>query len=272
MYPSIRSSSNGSRSAAVRPEHPYGRSIIEGTPHTLIISDLHLQVGRPDITEQFFEFLAGPARGCRRLLILGDLFESWVGDDAVGRFELEVAERLNALARSGVTIEFLAGNRDFLLGDDYCRRAGMQRLEEPVHIHLAGRPTLLMHGDTLCTDDHAYQRLRRRVRDPSWQQRMLKRPVALRRLLAKLLRLASRIRTKGAAPHIMDVNAEAVRRTMIEAQTDYLIHGHTHRPAVHAERLEAGTGTRFVLGDWFDQGSVIEVDDHEIRLKTLRRS
>jgi UDP-2,3-diacylglucosamine hydrolase len=230
-----------------------------------------LQVGRPDISRQFFEFLDGPARVGQRLLILGDLFESWIGDDAIGDFEREVAARLKAVSESGVAIDFLSGNRDFLVGEDYCRRAGMTLLQEPVRMDLGGHSVLLMHGDTLCTDDLAYQRFRKRVRDPAWQERMLRRPAGLRRLLARLLRLASFLRTRGAAPEIMDVNPDTVRSVIEEAGVDYLIHGHTHRPAVHELRIGSRPVRRLVLGDWFDQGSVIEVDDETIRLARLPR-
>nr|WP_206212168.1 UDP-2,3-diacylglucosamine diphosphatase [Wenzhouxiangella sp. XN79A] len=237
----------------------------------MLISDLHLQAGRPDITRQFFEFLAGPARRARRLLILGDLFETWVGDDAVGPFEREVADRLAATAALGVEIIFIAGNRDFLLGDEYCRLAGMRRAEEPLHLDLGGEPVLLLHGDVLCTDDTAYQRFRARVRDPGWQRRMLARPRWQRLGLARLLRLASRLRTRSAPERIMDVNPDEVRATLQREQVGCMIHGHTHRPAVHADRIDDRPVRRFVLGDWFDQGSVIEADDSHIRLITLPR-
>lgn len=182
-----------------------------------------------------------------------------------------MATRLNDVSESGVAIDFLPGNRDFLLGEEYCRRAGMRLLEEPVRMVLGGESVLLMHGDTLCTDDLAYQRFRKRVRDPAWQQRMLRRPAGLRRFLARLLRLASHLRTRGAAPEIMDVNPDTVRAVIEEAGVDCLIHGHTHRPAVHELRIGSGSVRRIVLGDWFDQGSVIEVDDESIRLVHLPR-
>ena len=235
------------------------------------MSDLHLQAGRPDITRQFFEFLGGPARRARRLLILGDLFETWVGDDAIGSFECEVAEHLRAAADDGIEIGFLVGNRDFLLGPAYCTRAGMHYLEEPVRLSLGGEAAVLMHGDVLCTDDRTYQRFRARVRDPAWQRKMLARPRWVRRGLARLLRWASRVRTRNAPPQIMDVNPDAVRAVFEREGTTCLIHGHTHRPDVHVDTINGTPVRRIVLGDWFDQGSVIRADDRSIRLHSLPR-
>ncbi len=236
------------------------------------MSDLHLQAGRPDITRQFHEFLGGPARRARRLLILGDLFETWVGDDAIGDFERGVADHLRAAADDGLEIGILVGNRDFLLGECFCRRAGMRLLEEPVRLTLGGESVILLHGDVLCTDDRAYQRFRKRVRDPEWQRRMLARPRWFRRGLARLLRLASRLRTRNARPEIMDVNPDAVRALFDREGATCLIHGHTHRPDVHEATLNGTRVRRIVLGDWFDQGSVIETDDRSIRLRSLPRA
>ena len=241
-------------------------------PQTLIISDLHLQVGRPDITRQFLAFLAGPGRQTANLVILGDLFEQWVGDDAIGPFESEIADAIAAVSSSGVCVEFIAGNRDFLLGDGYCERAGMFRREEPVRKTLAGQDAVLLHGDALCTDDLAYQRFRARVRDPHWQARMLGKPRWWRRTLARALRVASRFRTRRAAPEIMDVNDQAVQNCFEEMGVELMVHGHTHRPHVHKVELPMGkTGVRYVLGDWFDQGSVIEVFEDRLVLSSLPR-
>ncbi|MBY6203370.1 UDP-2,3-diacylglucosamine diphosphatase [Halomonas denitrificans] len=241
------------------------------SPHTLIISDLHLQVGRPDITEQFLDFLRRRARFAQRLLILGDLFEVWVGDDAAGPFEQRIASALADTAAAGVDIGFLAGNRDFLLGDDYCRSAGMARLVEPVRIELAGASCLLLHGDVLCTDDTAYQRFRARVRDPEWQRRQLARPAWLRRGLARTYRWVSGLKTRRADPAIMDVNDRAVIDLFERSGVDRIIHGHTHRPGVHDARIGGRHVQRMVLGDWFDHGSVIEVTNGSIELVEMPR-
>lgn len=246
------------------------------SPDTLIISDLHLQADRPDITEQFLDFLGHRARRARRLLILGDLFEVWVGDDAAGEFEHRIASALADTATAGVEIAFLAGNRDFLLGDDYCRIAGMTRLEEPVRLDLAGSSCLLLHGDTLCTDDIDYQRFRARVRDPAWQRRQLARPAWLRRALARVYRWVSQRRTRRAKPEIMDVNEGAVLELFERTGVDRIIHGHTHRPGVHRYRIDDGDNTRrverMVLGDWFDHGSVIEIAAGSIELVEMPRA
>lgn len=182
-----------------------------------------------------------------------------------------MADRLRAAAEDGVEIGFLVGNRDFLLGDAYCRRAGMRYLEEPVRLSLGGEPVVLLHGDVLCTDDRAYQRFRKRVRDPEWQRRMLARPRWFRRGLARLFRSASRLRTRNARPEIMDVNQDAVRALFESEDAACLIHGHTHRPGVHEGTVDGKQVRRIVLGDWFDQGSVIETDDRSIRLRSLPR-
>src|SRR5690606_10371065 len=159
---------------------------------TLFISDLHLDPSRPGITRLLGEFLDGQARGADALYILGDLFETWVGDDDPSETGAFVANRLKALADSGVPVSFMHGNRDFLLGEDYARRAGMALLADPARIELAGGPVLLMHGDTLCTDDVAYQQFRAQTRDPAWQARFLSQPLAARLAFARQAREASR--------------------------------------------------------------------------------
>lgn len=238
---------------------------------TLLISDLHLEPGRPDITRQFLEFLQGPALRARSLWILGDLFEVWLGDDAGGRLGDEIASAIRDLSASGIPVYFLAGNRDFLVGDAWCRRAGIRRQEEPVVMDLHGVRTVLMHGDTLCTDDHAYQRFRRKVRDPDWQARVLSRPRWWRHLLGRVIRTVSRIRGRNRPQAIMDVNAEAVAEAFRHHDADRLIHGHTHRPGIHDLEIDGRPRQRIVLGDWFDQGSVLEVDDSGTTLRGLVR-
>lgn len=268
MCPSNRSSSNASKSSD--PASP-NEALSDAAPDTLIISDLHLQVGRPDITDQFVDFLRRRARSAKRLLILGDLFEVWVGDDAAGAFEQQIAAELARTAAAGVAVGFLAGNRDFLLGDEFCRAAGMTRLVEPVRLELAGTSCLLLHGDVLCTDDTEYQRFRARVRDPAWQRRQLARPAWLRKALARVYRWVSRRRTRRAEPEIMDVNDQAVIDLFERSGVDRIIHGHTHRPGVHRYRVGENTVERMVLGDWFDHGSVIEVGNGSIELVKMPR-
>lgn len=237
---------------------------------TLFISDLHLDPERPAITELFGRFVDGEARGANALYILGDLFEAWVGDDdpsATGAF---VAERLRALRDSGVSVYFIRGNRDFLLGDDYARRAGMQILPDPAVVMLEGKPTLLMHGDLLCSDDTAYQAFRTQSREPGWQSTFLSQPLAARLQFATQARAASQahqsgLQAQGALETITDATPATVVDTFARYGVDRIIHGHTHRPHVH----ERDGGTRIVLGDWYEQGSVLRVDGDRFALSAL---
>lgn len=236
---------------------------------TLLISDLHLDPARPEITALFMTFLSGPARRARALYILGDLFEAWVGDDDDGELGAEVARGLSRVATSGVPVYLMHGNRDFLIGMEFAGRCGATLLDDPCVEPIAGEPTLLMHGDKLCTDDHEYQRWRARVRSPEWQRDFLGLPLAQRRRVAAEMRAASREHTAGAPEAIMDVNVRAVERTMREHGVRRLIHGHTHRPAVHTFDLNGEPAERIVLGDWYEQGSVLRCDESGCRLQTL---
>ena len=241
---------------------------------TLFISDLHLDPERPEITRLFGEFIDGEARGAQALYILGDLFEAWVGDDDPSDTGVFVAERLASLAASGVPVSFMHGNRDFLLGADYARRAGMTLLDDPTVIGLPGRRALLMHGDTLCTDDVAYQQFRTQTRDPAWQRQFLAQPLEARLAFARQARAASQarqgeLREAGKMEAITDVAAAAVEGVFRDHDVDLLIHGHTHRPAVHALDVDGRASTRVVLGDWYEQGSVLRVDADGMRLEGL---
>jgi UDP-2,3-diacylglucosamine hydrolase len=202
---------------------------------------------------------------------MGDLFEAWIGDDAPGRLGRRVAGHLAALARSGTRVFFLCGNRDFLLGDDYCRLAGMQRLDEPEFLETRDGRILLLHGDTLCTDDASYQRFRRKSRDPRWQRRMLSKPIWFRKLLARLARWLSRRHTGGTEPTIMDVNPAAVAGAFREHGVRRMIHGHTHRKAIHDLRIDHRHCQRVVLGDWDDTGSAIRVDGDGLAMLRIAR-
>jgi UDP-2,3-diacylglucosamine hydrolase len=225
----------------------------------LFISDLHLDESRPHIVELFVTFLAHDARGADALYILGDLFESWIGDDDDGQLPQRVAAATRALRDSGVPVYFMHGNRDFLLGSDYAARSGMTLLPDPTIIDLAGERTLLMHGDTLCTDDVEYQKFRALVRNPQWQAQFLAKTLAERRAFAAQARGESRKHTSTSKPEIMDVNQAAVEATMREHGVRRLIHGHTHRPATHRANLDGRTAERTVLGDWYEQSSVLRV-------------
>lgn len=225
----------------------------------LFISDLHLDPSRPGIVDLFVDLLAHEARTAAALYILGDLFESWIGDDDDASLAAQVADATRALRGAGVPVYFMHGNRDFLLGETYAARAGMILLRDPSIIDVGGQRTLLMHGDTLCTDDVEYLKFRAMVRDPRWQQQFLARPLAERRAYAAQARSESRRHTAGARSEIMDVNQSAVAAAMRKHEAHRLIHGHTHRPAVHRFDLDGASAERVVLGDWYEQNSVVRI-------------
>ncbi len=224
---------------------------------TLFISDLHLDEARPHIVDLFTAFLANEARNAEALYILGDLFESWIGDDDDSALGKRVANATLALRDSGVPVYFMHGNRDFLIGPDYAERAGIGLLTDPTIVELDGERTLLMHGDTLCTDDVDYQKFRTLVRDPPWQGEFLAKPLADRRVFAAQARGESRKHTSAARPEIMDVNPVAVEAAMRAHGVRRLIHGHTHRPATHRLDIDGHAAERIVLGDWYEQSSVL---------------
>jgi UDP-2,3-diacylglucosamine hydrolase len=224
---------------------------------TFFISDLHLDETRPHIVELFTQFLAGDARQAKALYILGDLFESWIGDDDDSALATKIATSLSTLRDSGVPIYFMQGNRDFFLGTDYAQRSGMTILSDPTVIDLDGERVLLMHGDTLCVDDVAYQKFRTMVRDPSWQRDFLAKPLSERRVFAAKARAESMKHTGNAKAEIMDVNATAIESAMRAHGVRRLIHGHTHRPATHRLTIDGQPAERIVLGDWYEQRSVL---------------
>lgn len=237
----------------------------------LFISDLHIDASRPDITRQFVDFLAGEARGAEALYILGDLFESWVGDDAADPGQAEALEAIRSLTAGGVPCFVMHGNRDFLLGPQFSARTGAELLPDPLIVTLYGEPVLVMHGDALCTDDRAYQRLRATVRDADWQRRFLRLSVAERRALAGAARAGSLEHTASIAYTVGDVNAESVAIAMRAAGTATLLHGHTHRPGIHPFSVDGRACTRIVLGDWYTQGSVLSWDAGGPELRSLPR-
>ena len=243
---------------------------------TLFVSDLHLDPERPAITELFGRFLDGEARDADALYILGDLFEAWVGDDDPSSTGQQVAEGLRRLADAGVPVYFVHGNRDFLVGQDYAGRAGMRILPDPAVVSLYGEPVLVMHGDLLCTDDHAYQAFRAQTRDPHWQAMFLAQPLAARQAFAAQARQASMSRQqdmidgdRASFEAVTDVNPQAVEATLARFGVATLVHGHTHRPAMHAVRIGDREGRRIVLGDWYEQGSVLRVSPGRFELQSL---
>lgn len=228
----------------------------------LLISDLHLQEERPDITRAFLDFLGGRARSAEALYILGDFFEAWIGDDAMTPFQSSICAALRALSDGGTKIFLMHGNRDFLIGSTFCKKAGCTLLADPSVVRLNGEPVLLMHGDSLCTLDQGYMRLRRVLRNPLTLFVLRNLPLGTRHKLARKLRSESRAQTRMKASDIVDVTPEEVPRVMRQHGVSTLIHGHTHRPEVHAVQIGDLPGRRIVLGDWDAQGWVLQVDEH----------
>jgi UDP-2,3-diacylglucosamine hydrolase len=225
------------------------------------VSDLHLDPSTPEISARFLRFLAGPARGAQSLYVLGDLFEAWIGDDDPEPTHREVVAALAGLANSGVLVYVMRGNRDFLIGERFCADARALLLDDPAIVTMGTTRVLLSHGDGLCVDDHAYQRLRALVRDEQIWRAFSRLPLEARRRLAVEARAGSREHLAGAAAYITDVNASAVAALMRDSGVALLVHGHTHRPAVH--RVESGelVGTRIVLGAWHDDAMILRWDD-----------
>ncbi len=225
-------------------------------PCTLFISDLHLSVDQPKITKLLLSFLQHEAPQCESLYILGDLFEYWLGDDAVTPEHQTVLTALHQLTKKNTQLYIMHGNRDFLMGHHFETQTGCQLINDPALIDLYGTPTLLMHGDTLCSDDKEYQQFRNIVRHPQWQQDFLDKSVDERISIANHYRNESRTQSSKKSEKIMDVNDATVTKTMDQYNTRQLIHGHTHRPAIHKSQTEQ----RIVLGDWSTQGSFLRCD------------
>lgn len=235
---------------------------------TLFISDLHLDSKRPAITRAFLNLLLEQAPQADALYILGDFFEAWVGDDDDSPLIRQVIEGLKNCTANGTPIFIMHGNRDFLLGNHFCEQTGCQLLADPSTINLYGKPVLLAHGDALCTDDLEYMAFRQQCRSSAWQAQLLSQPLNVRKELAKQLRMQSKQANSNKAEDIMDVNADAVSELITQHQTDLLIHGHTHRPAIHQLTLEQSACQRVVLGDWDDQAWVLEYNaDHQFQLQ-----
>jgi UDP-2,3-diacylglucosamine hydrolase len=237
---------------------------------TLFIADLHLDDARPDITVLFERFLASDeARAANAFYILGDLVEAWIGDDDDAELPTRIATATRGLRDAGVPVYFMVGNRDFLLGQAFAERAGMTLLDEGAVHEIEGVPTLLMHGDVLCTDDAEYQAVRAQVRTDAWKAQILSMPLDARRAFAAKARSESKSRTGRVDETIMDVNQGAVEAAMRHAGVRRLVHGHTHRPAVHALEVDGVPAQRIVLGDWYDQGSVLAIDGANVDLRGL---
>ena len=232
---------------------------------TLFISDLHLDEGRPAIVERFEAFLGEVAPNADALYILGDLFESWVGDDGL---ELPLPARIAPRLRSTAArtpLFFMHGNRDFMVAEGFARATGAGLIADPTVVDLYGKRTVLLHGDTLCTDDTAYQAFRKQVRDPRWQQAALARPLAERMEMARQMREQSEGAKQGKDMAIMDVNEAAVAAAFEASGCDLMIHGHTHRPARHVHQVGGRERVRWVLPDWYERGGYLEVTPDGVR-------
>jgi UDP-2,3-diacylglucosamine hydrolase len=218
----------------------------------LFVSDLHLDVTAPDAVAQFCRFLQSEARNCSGLYILGDLFETWIGDDDHEAARDAVCNALRELTRAGTSCFVLRGNRDFLLGNDFERRTGCVLLPDPALLQFGQVRAVISHGDLLCSADHAYQQFRALVRSSWFQAGFLRLPATTRRALASMARMRSREHTRQLRTEIMDVENAAVEAMLRCGESSLLIHGHTHRPGVHRLRVDGRPATRIVLGDWYD--------------------
>ncbi len=238
---------------------------------TLFISDLHLEDGRPDIGAQFTAFLAGEATTAEALYILGDLFEYWVGDDDPNPHYAAMKQAIRALSDTGVPVYFMHGNRDFMIGERFAGETGATLLEDPTTVNFYGCRVMLSHGDALCTDDVHYQQMRRTMRNQEWQAMMRAKPLEERIAIAEQARKQSQAYNASVDDEIMDVNQDAVVEAIRGSGVQILLHGHTHRPAVHDIEFNGRTAQRIVLGDWYEQGSVVRWDSDGPRLEVMPR-
>lgn len=230
------------------------------------ISDLHLNPAEPATVQAFLGFLAGPAREAGTLWILGDLFEYWAGDDDLDApFNAQIADALKALSAAGVAAKLIVGNRDFLLGDAFAERTGVDVVAEPYTITLGEQRCVLLHGDVLCTDDVAYQQFRVMVRNPAWQTQFLAQPLPARHKIAENMRARSETSKQDKSMDIMDVNAESVEETFRSSRASLMIHGHTHRPAVHTLNVDSAQRQRFVLPDWHGRACGLTWDGRSLK-------
>lgn len=257
-------------------------------PYSLLISDLHLSSERPDISAAFTHFCRHHAPSAQSLYILGDLCDAWLGDDDDSTIASDLRQTLSDLTKQGVSVFIMRGNRDFLFGEGFCQTTGAQLLEDPTVVNLYGHDILLMHGDSLCVDDQEYMAFRSQIQDPAMRQLLLDKPLNERKDIAKMLRSQSRSANANKASDIMDVNTGAVEQVILAHKINTIIHGHTHRPKVHQEQLQqkprnhgdtqtnddtrtdndsqTSGYTRYVLGDWDQQGWCIRVSEVKIDL------
>ena len=238
---------------------------------TLFVSDLHLEADRPDIADQFLRFLETEALNADALYILGDLFETWVGDDDPNQHYAWIKQGLRKLTRKNVPVFFMHGNRDFMIGGDFAEETGLRLLPDPHLADIHGEQVLLSHGDAYCIDDTEYQAVRQMTRDPQWQAMMLSKSLEERLAFAAQARAASLAHGSNIDQQIADVNEVAIENALREAGVRTMLHGHTHRPAVHQIDIDGQPARRIVLGDWYEHGSVVRWDEHGPVLSSLER-
>jgi UDP-2,3-diacylglucosamine hydrolase len=237
---------------------------------TLFISDLHLTGKRPQVIELFLKFLEHDAVNAEALYILGDFFEYWIGDEAISRPDHQpIITALKKLRSGGTPVYVMHGNRDFLMGSEFENASGCDLIADPTVIDLYGEKVLLTHGDYLCTDDAPYQEFRKMVRQAGWQKEFLSKSVEERDAIAQKYRSISKEISATKEPEIMDINQQTLVNEMKRYGVYTIIHGHTHRPAIHKFRIDGQNAKRAVLGDWYDQGSMLVVDDKSMNLVSI---
>jgi len=238
--------------------------------HSIFISDLHLAPEHSAAAEVFFRFVEGPAAQAEALYILGDLFEYWIGDDDLSDpFNASIADALDTLSHRGVTVKLMQGNRDVLMGDEFAARCGGRLLADPALLDLYGTSTLVMHGDTLCTDDVEYMKWRAKARDPAFQAKFLVQPIPERKRLILGMRQKSEEHKQGQPPAIMDVARLTVEQVLRDFNYPRLIHGHTHRPARHLHQIDGHDCERWVLNDWYERGGYLRCDANGCTMTAL---
>ena len=238
---------------------------------TLFISDLHLDAASPEIAAQFIDLLESEALAADALYILGDLFESWIGDDDPNEHYATIKQALRKLVDQGVPVYFMHGNRDFMIGEDFAAETGVVILPDPYVLDIHGTSVLLSHGDVYCTDDVEYQAVRKMARDPQWQAMMRTKSIAERLAFAAHAREASIAHGGSVNEEITDVNGDAIEQALREANVRVMLHGHTHRPHVHSLTVDEHECTRIVLGDWFERGSAVRWDEAGPVLSPIER-
>ncbi len=238
---------------------------------TLFAADIHLSTARPDRVKAFTDFLLGPCQNARALYLLGDVFDVWLGDDDERAPHLEVSAALTALTGGGTPVYFMTGNHDLLVGDAFFKRTGCRPISEPHFLQIHDHRVVLLHGDAMCTHDKAYQAWRKTFTDPANQRAFLALGFEQRLAQAAQLRMQSNAHTALSTAEIMDVSPDAVLDTLTQAGATHMIHGHTHRPAIHVLENNGDTGARIVLGDWYQEEKILAWDAAGYRLGSIRQ-